>query len=194
VARQLCFTGDAQDGWVLESRETSNRGGSMNSAAGILRIGDDRTKRQYRSILSFQTDGLPDNAVITSAKLQFQQHSISPAGTDPITLFQGLVIDIRKGYFGKQPTLQLQDFHAPDSITVDPFKPVLSGGWFSISLPNTAFDHINKLTVHGGVTQFRLRFNLDDNNNPVANVLNIISGDQTTQAWRPELVIGYRLP
>ena len=42
----------AQDGWILESRETSGLGGSLNSVATIFNLGDDAAKRQYRAVLS----------------------------------------------------------------------------------------------------------------------------------------------
>jgi beta-mannanase len=167
LSREMCSTGDAQDGWVLESTETSNRGGSMNDSAGVLRLGDDAARRQYRTVLSFKTDGLPDDAVITSATLKIKHHSVTPPGTNVIAL-------------------------ASKSIGL--FKPVLYGGWYTIRLPETVFPYINKLTTHGGLTQFRLRFKLDDNNNNVANVLNIFSGNRAVQAQRPELIIRYRVP
>ena len=40
----------------------------------------------------------------------------------------------------------------------------------------------------------RLRFKIDDNNNAGANTLNIISGNNASQAKRPELIIGYSIP
>jgi hypothetical protein len=190
----VCSTGDARDGWVLESTETSNRGGSMNDSAGVLRLGDDTARRQYRTVLSFKTDGLPDDAVITSATLKLQLQSITPPGTNPIALFQGIRIDVPGGYVGTLPALQLMDFQKPASLTVGDFKPVLSGGWYTIRLPQSVFKYINKLAIHDGLTQFRLRFKLDDNNDAVANILNIMSGNRAVQAQRPELIIRYRVP
>jgi len=46
---------------------TSGKGGTL-SAAGTLRVGDDASKKQYRSILYFDTSALPDNAVIRSSR------------------------------------------------------------------------------------------------------------------------------
>ena len=123
-SRQVSLS--AQDGWVLESTETSNEGGSMNNTATILRIGDDPGRKQYRSILSSKTDSLPDNAVITSVKLKLKRSSVSPAGTNPIALLQGIFVDICTGFFDTQPTLQLTDFQAIASKTDGPFMPTLS--------------------------------------------------------------------
>ena len=51
----------ANDGWVLESSETSGSGGSMDAAATQFNLGDDATKKQYRGVLSFDTSSLPDS-------------------------------------------------------------------------------------------------------------------------------------
>jgi len=52
---------------------------------------------------------------------------------------------------------------------------------------------INKLATNGGLTQVRLRFKLDDNNNTVANYLRLFSGD-AAPGNRPQLVITYVMP
>src|SRR6185295_1516944 len=52
------------DGWILESTETSGVGGTMNSSATTFNLGDDLVDRQYRAILHFDTSSLPDTAVI----------------------------------------------------------------------------------------------------------------------------------
>jgi hypothetical protein len=44
------------------------------------------------------------------------------------------------------------------------------------------------------VTQFRLRFAKDDNNNHVADYLIFYSGNATTASARPTLIIKYRIP
>jgi hypothetical protein len=191
-ARQVSLSG--QDGWVRESAETSNTGGSMNNTATTIRIGDDVARRQYRSILSFKTSGLPDNAVITSVRLKLKHSSISPTGTDPIHLLQGIFVDIRKGTFGTQPALQLIDFQAVANQKAGPFRPVLLGGWYTISLNSKTFASINKRATNGGLTQFRLRFKWDDNNDTVANLLSIASGNNASPTDKPVLIIGYYVP
>ncbi len=42
------------DGWILESAETSNKGGSFNAIAKTFQLGDDALDRQYKTILSFR--------------------------------------------------------------------------------------------------------------------------------------------
>jgi Zn-dependent metalloprotease len=180
----------ARDGWVLESTETSNKGGSMNSTTTTLRLGDDAAKKQYRGILSFSTKGLPDDAVITKVTLKVRKQGITGGG-NPVTTFKGFMVDIKKDYFGTT-ALQTADFQTAASKTYGPFKTVISGVWYNIDLTGGK-SYINKLTSSGGLTQIRLRFYLDDNNNTTANYLSLYSGNAGS-AYRPQLVIEYYVP
>ena len=180
----------AQDGWILESGETTNTGGSINAAATTFRLGDDASKRQYRSILSFGTGSLPDNAVLTSVTLKIRK--AGQAGANPFGTLGNIVVDIRKGAFNSNAALESADFQAGASKNIALSivnNPV--NGWYSRGLSSANFGYINL----AGVTQMRLRFALDDNNNLVADYLTFYSGDfSTTPANRPVLVIKYHLP
>lgn len=174
------------DGWILESAETSNKGGTLNKGASTFNVGDDAANKQYRSVLSFGTAGLPDNAVITKVTLQVKQQGIVGGGK-PVTLFGGFVVDIKKGNFGK-PTLQLTDFNAKPTKSFGAFKPSLTKGWYTINLTN------GKAQINlTGNTQIRLRFKKDDNNNFIANFLKLYSGNAPT-ASRPQLIVEYYVP
>jgi hypothetical protein len=184
---------DSQDGWVLESSENSNVGGFLNSSATTFNLGDDAARRQYRGILSFSTGaGLPDNAVITGVTLKVRQQAIVGGG-NPVTMFQGFMFDVKNGFFGAAATLQTGDFQAATSASYGPSAPAPVGGWYSFNLTN-AKTYINKLATGSGLTQIRLRFKLDDNNNAIANYLSLYSGNTTTAAYRPQLVITYYVP
>jgi basic membrane protein A len=180
-----------QDGWILESGETANKGGTLNSAATTLYLGDNAQKKQYRSLLSFSTKALPDNAVITKITLKVKKQSIVGGG-NPVNTFQGFMVDIKKGFFGTAAGLQAVDFQATANKSYGPFKPTLSGGWYAINL-TPAKAYINKLATGGGVTQVRLRFKLDDNNNATANYLKLYSGNAPA-ASRPQLIVEYYVP
>ncbi|MBI5825075.1 MAG: M4 family metallopeptidase [Chloroflexi bacterium] len=180
----------AQDGFILESTETSGVGGTMNATASTLNLGDDAAKRQYRSILSFNTATLPDNAIVTKVTLKLKRQGVVGGG-NPVGMFQGFVTDIKKGMFGTAP-LALGDFNATASKTVGPSSPALTAGWYNLNL-TPAKTFINKLGTGGGLTQIRLRFKLDDNNNAVANFLKIYSGNAGA-VNRPQLVIEYYVP
>ena len=181
----------SQDGWVLESAETSGQGGSFNPVTTSFNLGDDATKKQYRGILSFNTGAkLPDNAVITKVVLKVRKQGVVGSG-NPVNIFNGFMVDIKKGIFGTA-VLQNTDFQAAASKTYGPFKPALASGWYSINL-TSGKAYINKLATNSGLTQMRLRFKLDDNNDTLANYLKLYSGNAPATS-RPQLVITYYVP
>ena len=191
AAKKTLFSNGSQDGWVLESGENSNKGGTLNSAVTTFNLGDDAARKQYRGILSFSTGvSLPDTAVITKVTLKIKNSAVVGGG-NPVTTFQGFMVDIKKGIFGTA-ALQASDFQAVASRTYGPFNTALVSGWYSINL-TSARDYINKLVTGSGLTQIRLRFKLDDNNNAVANYLRLYSGNAGTLS-RPKLIIEYYVP
>ena len=182
------LSGGAQDGWLLESGENTGVGGKGNASATTVMVGDDAANRQYRSILSFNTASLPDNAQITSVTLRLRFGGT--AGTNPFNTHGSLVVDIRNGAFADNAALQLDDFAAPSGgDAVMSIANSLTSGWYSATLPSGNFSLIN-LT---GVTQLRLRFATDDNNDAGADVLKLYSGNAPT-SYRPQLIIVYTVP
>ncbi len=178
------------DGQVLESTETSGVGGTINSTATSFRLGDNAYNQQYRAILSFNTAGLPDTAVIKSVTLKIMKAGGS--ATNPYTTLGNIAVDIKKGTFSNSAALQSGDFQAAASmnaVMAIPNTPV--NGWYSKAMSSTYFGYINKI----GITQLRLRFGVDDNNNRIADYLAFFSGDyMTTPSSRPTLVITYTVP
>jgi glucose/arabinose dehydrogenase len=176
------------DGFIRESSENSGQGGWKNAIASTLNVGDDSANRQRRAILSFDTAPLPSNAVITSVTLKFKY--ASNTGTLPFDTHGYLVSDIRKGAFNGNKNLELGDFAAVASknsalrFTNSPID-----GWYSKKLKTANLVYINK----EGVTQFRLRFQLDDNNDLGADLLKFYSGD-TIETDRPQLIVEYYMP
>ncbi len=178
------------DGWVLESTEKSNKGGTLNTSATTFNLGDDAAKKQYRSVLSFKTSGLDDKAYVTKVTLRVKKAGVVGGG-NPVSKFKGFMADIKKGFFGTKPVLTLSDFNAANTVVgkaYGPFTTAVSGGWYNITLasPNS---YVNKL----GLTQIRLRFKLDDNNNKIANILKLYSGNAGATS-RPQLIIEYYIP
>ncbi len=177
----------AADGWILESTETSNKGGSFSAFAKTFQLGDDARNRQYRAILSFDTSSLPFGATITSATLRIKP-SGKPVGSNPFTLLGGLRVDIRKGAFGFT-TLEAADFQSVATAKrVGIFGSTPSLGWHKATLNATGRSNLNKL----GVTQFRLYFTKDDNNDLGADFMKFFSGNSAT--GKPELIITYTVP
>ncbi len=179
------------DGWVLESAEDSNVGGSTNSNAKVFNLGDDFKDRQYRAILHFPTYYLPDNAVVTRAILMIKGQTV--VGTDPFTTHQNVQIDICNCLFGPNGffglfSLQPGDFQAPasrDAVGLITNNPV--GGWYWSTLDATAFPYINTT----GITQLRLEFQLDDNDDLGDDYWKFYSGNTDAQGDRPQLLIEY---
>jgi secreted trypsin-like serine protease len=177
------------DGEVLEYTELSDLGGSSQSVGGLMNLGDDRSNRQYRDILSFDTSFIDDAAVITKVTLSVKRDSAVGRG-NPVNLFKGFMVDVRKGTFGASP-LKAHDFQAKEKPiqTLGPISPALSSGWYSFDLTDAA-GMINKASL----TQIRLRFNVDDNNNHAANFIKIFSGNAEGTTSDPQLTIAYYMP
>jgi photosystem II stability/assembly factor-like uncharacterized protein len=178
-----------EDGWILETSESSNQGGIVNPTPATFVLGDNARNRQYRSILHFDTSPLPDNAVITGVTLKIKRQSV--IGTDPFTTHGKIAVDIRKGAFSNSGELQSTDLQAAASqprvglISNNP----QSDGW-SVAALEPAYPSVS-LT---GITQLRLRFQKDDDNDSVADFIRFHSGNATTAANQPVLVIEYCLP
>jgi len=182
---------DIQDGWILESSETSNKGGTLNSTATVLNVGDNAQDKQYKSIMSFNTSGLPNNALITKAQLKIKvQGFIGGNMFTPTKILGSLLMDIRKPRFGTNTNLEITDFEAvANASSVGVLGSVSGTGWRTITLKSTAYPFIN-LT---GTTQFRLRFQKDDNDDLGADYLKIFSGNAPS-ASQPQLIVEYSLP
>jgi hypothetical protein len=138
--------------------------------------------------LDFSTETLPDNAVITKALLMIQGAGL--VGTNPFETHGNIQVDIRSGSFSFRG-LQSTDFRAPASMEAagmienNPYY-----GWYWIWLDSSAFQYIDVY----GVTQFRLLFQLDDNNDRDNDFLRFHSGDSGVESEIPQLVIEYYLP
>ena len=175
---------DAYDGWILESGENSNRGGTLDKTAKVIFVGDDAKDRQYRGILSFNTNSIPDNAVITSAQVKIKRQTV--VGTDPFNTHGNLLLEIRNGAFSNSITLNVEDFSAIANIgsTQDKFSGAMLN-WHTASLSSINLGLINKY----GATQFRLLFSKDDNNDNGADYVKFFSGNSASDL--PQLIVTY---
>jgi PKD repeat protein len=180
---------NAEDGWLLESSETSGVGGSLSATANStssLRIGDDSGRKQYRSVVSFDTSALPDGATIISATLRLKRGTISqnPSGLGAIN------VDIQgTSGFGGATALATGDFHAAASATgvATMSYPTSNGTWSTGALNATGLANINKT----GKAQFRVAFATDDDNDNKADYLGLYSGEASA-GNQPELIIVYQ--
>jgi uncharacterized delta-60 repeat protein len=175
------------DGWALESSEYSNRANARNNSGHLL-VGDDVKNKQYRSLLYFDTAALPDTAVTTNVTLKIMRESIT--GTDPFTTHGPLFAEMNNGIFGKS-LLENTDFQATPNPkrSVGNLTPV-SGepGWYELVLSPANYKYVNLK----GVTQFRIRFTKDDDNDKVADLISFNSGDNSANP--PQLIVEYTTP
>lgn len=176
------------DGWILESTEISNVGGTLDKLATTFNVGDDVKDKQYRSILSFNTSTLHDKAIITSVQLNIKKQGV--VGTDPFTTHGDLLLDIRDSAFSNNLVLQTIDFAAPASqgAIQDRFSS-LTYSWYTVNLSGANLNFINKT----GLTQFRILFATDDNDDLGADYLKFFTGNSTS-ANMPQLIIKYYVP
>jgi hypothetical protein len=177
------------DGWILEDSEDSTTGGTLDSTATTFRLGDDASDRQYRAILYFNTDLLPDDAVITRVLLKIRYQGLT--GTDPFAILGGLKVDIRIPYFGTSTSLVASDFQAAASLSnVATFRTTPVSNWYTAVLRASGYPFVNP----SGTTQFRLRFLTGDNDDSAADYMRFLSGNHATLAARPTLIIDYYVP
>lgn len=174
----------AQDGFVVESSETSGIGLLNNSTLPYFRVGDDEKKRQYRAILSFDTSSLHDNAVITFAFIKVKRQLIS--GGNVFDKLGNLKLIVRSPYFGAGKGIEAADFSSPGTLA-GVFSRTAVYGWFRANLRKTTFNLVDRMNT----TQYRLQFSKDDNNDSIANHIKFYSGETTT---KPILVVMYYVP
>ncbi|HEX5759685.1 MAG TPA: DNRLRE domain-containing protein [Thermoanaerobaculia bacterium] len=181
----------ADDGYVLESGENTNVGGSNksnDSGTSALRAGDNQQDRQYRSILSFDTAPIPDGAAMQAATLRVRRGSLT--GTNPFTTHGSLTADVRTGGFNGNAALENADFQAAATATAvcTLSNAPANGDWSECTLNAAGLAAVNK----AGKTQVRIRFTSDDNDDNGNDYLGWYSGDNGTAANRPQLVVTYQ--
>ncbi len=185
ITNSLTFkSAGAYDGWIIESGENTNQGGSIEKISNALFIGDDAKDRQYRSILSFDTNSIPDNVTITSAQVKIREQG--HVGTNPLSTHGNLLLELRSGTFSNNVTLVAGDFSAIANIgsTQDKFSGA-GGDWYIADLSSINLGLVNKY----GVTQFRLLFSKDDNDDMGADYARFFSGNSPSD--QPQLIVTY---
>jgi hypothetical protein len=184
ASAQTVLSAGGYDGWVLESGETTSSGGTLDRTATTIRVGDYAGRRQYRSLLHFNTT-LPAGAVVIRATLLLKKQGQAGTAIDLFSTFNGLLVDTRKPSFGTTG-LTVGDFPATGSSSVAKVGATGVAGWHGAEIGRS---YLNTT----GTTQFRLRFALGDNNDGTANYLRFWSGNAAT-ADRPQLLTKYFVP
>ena len=173
--------GGDKDGWVDVV--------AGNFSTNGIKMGDDgffpSTSNEWRGILSFNTENLPDNAVITGASI-YLNRSGEGFNSNPFDLEdRSPKLDIVKGTFGNAE-VELSDGTATaDAVDVGCFHGTVPQDYYAnrIDIHPSFLEHINKT----GRTQFRMYFDLAD---WAANYVNYFDGSENASNSKGEAVSG----
>jgi hypothetical protein len=99
-------------------------------------------------------------------------------------------VDIRTGAFGGNPALEPGDFQAaPTAAGVAALSdPASDGDWSEGILNASGLAAVNR----SGLTQVRLYFSLDDDDDGIADYVAFRSGNDGDMANRPQLIVVYQ--
>jgi hypothetical protein len=180
----------AEDGWVRESNENSDVGGSRNTSgtgSQAIRMGDHKGDQQYKAVLSFDTSSIPDGATITAARLELTRGA--DTGQNPFNTHGICYVDIKTGGFNGNAALENGDFQAPaDGVAVATVANQGGSGTVYMVDLNAAGNYVNK----AGRTQLRLYFSLDDNDDLGTDIAGFYSADNSNAARHPRLIVTYQ--
>jgi hypothetical protein len=130
---------------------------------------------------------LPDSLDAYSGALRLKKAGI--VGTDPFTDHMKMIVGAAE-VIGSSSALEPADFDYALALEGALWiSPETVNGWYLGALQPVTAD----LVEPEGITQMRLFFSLDDNNDSIADYLKLFSGNADT-AKRPQLIIYYYLP
>jgi hypothetical protein len=183
----------AHDGHIVESAQDSAEGGTTSASAATFRIGDDTANRAYRTILSFDTSSLPENATVIEATVGIRRigaiQGLIPIGTEHKT-FGDILVDVASGPFNSNVALEAADWQAPASkLAASMFAyPAYSDGMTIFSrLESPDLGLVNR----SGHTQFRIRYQFDDDFDNSADYVTYGTSNNTNAANHPTLRVRY---
>jgi len=188
---KVTYTSNATyDGHVVESTETSSLGGQAFPNGPTVAVGDTSSDQHVKGVVSFDTSGLPDNAVIVSAKLVLYRSSV--LGTNPFATHNTAWLDVKTGAFNNFTLLEPGDFQAlATSLGVSILSnPAVNGDFSHATFPNAGLAAINKT----GLTQLRLYFGKGDDDDAISDLLYFAAGENANPDLRPRLFVEYLLP
>jgi lysophospholipase L1-like esterase len=183
---QFRSAGGTQDGFV--STNTSGVPNATSTAA--LRLGENADNTFVRSIVSFDTASLPDNAVVTAARVWLTRSG--GGGLNPFTqgAFSTARVDIQSGDFSGNPALEIADFSAP--ATAEDAGCVVGTAPTTPSLLRIDLSAVS--AIHrSGRTQLRIYFP-GRLSNLISDHLTFYDGDDANVTNRPLLEVDYYVP
>ena len=165
----------------------SQLGGVVNKKTDF-NVGDDKLDVQYKSVLSFDTSAIPQNALVTSAQLIMTRKKV--LGASPFTVLNRCQVDVLDSG-ATALALQKTDFQrsATCRSAAQMSNPSQNESSSNGSFNEAGLKSINK----GGVTQLRVYFSKPTNNDKTQNLM-VFWGDSGLDEQRPKLLITYMLP
>jgi hypothetical protein len=178
-----------QDGRVWGDITGGSGTNPSDPGSGALIIGGFGVEEGYRTVVSFNTASLPDNAEIWSATLELTRGPIK--GGDPFEWGGDCNIDIANPYFGGSTTLVASDWDAAPSAFSIASLP--EAGEEEGTVTSTEFDAGGMSNINlTGTTQFRIGFSVITNGDVIDDWLRFYSGETTGK--EPKLIIIYTTP
>ncbi len=189
VQAVLLTLGGTEDGYITESSQDSKVGGTVSPTNNVARIGDSGSNQQFKSIFSFDTSFLPDNAAITSAT--FRMCRGGSAGTNPYDTHGPAYIDLKTGGFNGNNDLEPADFQAAaDAVQAGILsRSAAAGDWSAATLSSAGLNAINR---HGR-TQVRCYFSLGNNGDAAPDFQAYYTGEETNDTNCAQLLVTYQL-
>ena len=176
-----------EDGHVVQD---TSLGWAAVSSSPQIQVGEgDTGTQQYKGFLSFDTSGIPDTAVIRSARLRLLR---ADAAGSPYKL--GVIyVDVgpERG-FNNNWALENEDFLAGAAVVNAGILSATgaTGDWAEMLLSSDALRALNLQ----GASQFRLYFTLPNDKDGTPDWLRFYSGDSDQSGTQPQLVVDYAVP
>ena len=160
---------------------------AVMTGSSAVRFGDDRKDKQYKAIVSFDTSAIPDGATVTGVTLRLQRGKLT--GSNPFNSHGTAWVDIHSGGLGGDTALDASDFEAaataPQAGSLS--NATSNGDWSEATLNAAGLVAVNT----AGITQLRVWFATDDNDDGGNDYMGYYSGDNSTASRHPQLVITY---
>jgi len=176
----------AEDGYVREPDTVLLAEGPAIVKGQIAQIGDDGGNFQNRGVFSFDTSGLPDDAVVTRVALRLTRSN--SAGN--VLSLGNLLLDMGDSIIGDTTGLDTFDYadDAAAALDVATSFPLPGGNGF------TTFAEVDPayfgLVDVAGRTQFRVRFETTTDNDGFSDYISLYTGEANS-ILRPELIVEY---
>jgi len=190
VEMELTFVSiGSEDGRVYDQNDGIGAGYTNNdSGATALRVGDYSDKKGFRTILSFDTSLLPDDAEVIEASVEMVRGE--KWGEDPFGWAGRCIIDVNSPCIGTSTALEFCDWEAPvAAVNVAEFlgdqnegNPMISTNFDANGLDNINID---------GTTQLRVYFTTSTNSDANMDFLGFYGGEVADQNNVPTLTVRY---